>query len=84
MTPAEAFMEELATRVVDKVEERLRTRPVVQPRLLTIHQVAVLLGRTPDAVRKMIERGKLKNASPDGRVQIDTRDIEVLIQSSNR
>jgi hypothetical protein len=84
MTAAEAYMDELAELVAAKVEERMRKAPVMHPRLLTVEQASIVLGRSPDAVRKMVMTGKLKNASPDGRVQIDTKDIDILITNSKR
>lgn len=84
MTATEAYMDELATRVADKVEERMRRNPVLQPRLLTVGQAALVLGRSEKAVRHLITSGQLKNASPDARVQIDAKDIDVLITNSKR
>jgi hypothetical protein len=84
MTATEAYMDELATKIADKLEERLRARPVLQPRLLTVEQAAMVLGRSEKAVRALLLNGTLKNASPDGRVQIDMRDIDVLIANSKR
>ena len=63
---------------------RLRPAPVLQPRLLTVDQAAQILGRSAPAVRALLVNGTLKNASPDGRVQIDMKDIEVLISNSKR
>jgi hypothetical protein len=80
----ERFMEELAARVAAKVVDALHAAPVLQPRLLSVPQAAMVLGRTEGAVRQLIVTGKLKNASPDGRVQIDSKDIDILIRNSKR
>jgi hypothetical protein len=62
MTATEAYMDELATIVAAKVLEQLRKEPVVQPRLLTIEQAAIVLGRSEKAVRHLMVSGVLKNA----------------------
>lgn len=84
MLATEAYLDELATIVASKVLEHLRKDPVVQPRLLSVEQAAIVLGRSPTAVRHLLVSGVLKNSSPDGRVQIDTRDIDILITNSKR
>ena len=85
MIPAdERFLEELAARVAEKVVHALQTAPVLQPRLLSVPQAAMVLGRSEKAVRHLLVSGRLKNASPDGRVQIDSKDIDILIRNSKR
>ena len=44
----------------------------------------MVLGSSEKAVRHLLTSGVLRNASPDGRVQIDTRDIDTLITNSKR
>ena len=80
----EHFMRDLASRTAKQVLEELRANPLPQPRLLGVNEAGVVLGRTPKAVRQMLNSGILKNASPDGRVQIDIRDIEDLIRLKKR
>ena len=51
------------------------------PRVVGIKQVAVMLGRTEKAVRRMWEKGKMPNpVRIDSRLQWDSRDILKLIQ----
>jgi predicted DNA-binding transcriptional regulator AlpA len=51
------------------------------PRVLGIKQVAVMLGRTEKAVRRMWEKGKMPNpVRIDSRLQWDSRDILNLIE----
>jgi predicted DNA-binding transcriptional regulator AlpA len=51
------------------------------PRVLGIKQVAVMLGRTEKAVRRMWEKGKMPNpVRIDSRLQWDSRDILKLIE----
>jgi hypothetical protein len=62
----------------------LRRAPIVAQRLLSVDDVAKMLGRSPEAVRALLKTGKLKNASPDGRVQVDIKDIEVWLANNKR
>ena len=78
----EFFMDDLATRTAKKVLAELRANPLPQPRLLSVDEAAVVLGRTPGAVRQLLNSRILKNSSLDARVKIDIRDIEDLIQRS--
>jgi hypothetical protein len=84
LTPSEAFMEDLAKRVAERVIQDLRRTPIIAQRLLNVKDVATMLGRTEDAVRSLVTAGHLKNCSPDGRVQIDIRDIETWITNNKR
>ncbi len=79
MTALDALIDELATRVADKVEARLRARPVIQPRLLSVDDAAVYIGLSSDAVRKMLVTGKVRATKIDGRTHIDIKDLETLI-----
>jgi hypothetical protein len=84
ISPSEAYLEDLAARVAAKVIAELKRAPVIQPRLLTVEQAAVVLGRSEKAVRHLLTSGHLKNASPDARVQVDTVDIDLLIANSKK
>jgi predicted DNA-binding transcriptional regulator AlpA len=51
------------------------------PRVVGIKQVALMLGRTEKAVRRMWEKGKMPNpVRIDSRLQWDSRDILKLIE----
>ena len=51
------------------------------PRVVGIKQVAVMLGRTEKAIRRMWEKGKMPNpVRLDSRLQWDARDILKLIE----
>jgi hypothetical protein len=73
-----------ARLVALEVESTLRRAPVVQPRLLGVPEVAIILGRTEGAVRQLLHSGALKNASPDGRVQVDVRDLDPWIDKNKK
>ncbi len=84
MNASDAFVDAIAERVAALVLAELRKSPVPVPRLLSVEQAAIVLGRTDKAVRNLLVNGTLKNASPDGRVQIDSKDIDILITNSKR
>jgi hypothetical protein len=44
----------------------------------------MLIGRSEDAVRALVAAWTLKNCSPDGRVQIDAKDIDIFITNNKR
>lgn len=51
------------------------------PRVVGIKQIAVMLGRTEKAVRRMWEKGKMPNpVRIDSRLQWDSRDILKLVE----
>lgn len=83
---AEQFFDELAARVAAKVVAELRAVPVParRSRLLGIPEAAIYMGRSTKAVRHLLKSGVLRNASPDRRVQIDIRDLDILIANSKR
>jgi hypothetical protein len=84
MTPTEAFMDELAAKVSERVIADLRRAPIVAQRLMNVKDVATILGRTEDPVRGLVAGGHFKNCSPDARVQIDARDIDLWITNNKR
>lgn len=51
-------------------------------RLLSVEQAAIYLGRTPGALRQMIFKGTLPVVRIGGRVQLDIRDLDRLIENS--
>ncbi len=54
----------------------------IRPRLLSIGDAATYLGRSDGAVRELIFRGRLPAVKIDRRVQVDIRDLEMLIEKS--
>lgn len=51
-------------------------------RLLDINTAAEYLGRTPAAVRKLIERGTIPVTKLDKKIQIDRLVLDKLIEDS--
>jgi len=52
----------------------------IQPRLLTVAEGAVFLGRTVTAIRELIWKGTLPYVKWDRRYFLDIRDLEKFIE----
>jgi excisionase family DNA binding protein len=74
--------EKVAEKVVTKQEERQCRNGAPARRLLSVEEAAACLGRSPAAIRHMIESGKLPAVRIDRRVAVDIRDLERLIEAS--
>jgi hypothetical protein len=55
-----------------------------EKRLLSVRNAANYIDRTEKAIRHMYERGVLTPIRIDGRVYIDPREIELLIEKAKR
>jgi len=55
---------------------------VLRPRLLTVEQAAVYMGRSEEAMQHMVANGKVPTVRMDRRVFVDVRDLEALIEDS--
>jgi excisionase family DNA binding protein len=81
-------LDALIERMAEKVATRLQNMDQggacgdVRPRLLTVEQSAVYIGRTKDAVQHMIASGKLPTVRSDRRVFIDIQDLDTWIQEN--
>ena len=81
----DALIDALAERVAAKVAERTQTGLVpVKPRLLTVDQAAVYIGRTKEAVQHMISSSKLPSVRSDRRVFVDVLDLDAWIQDNKQ
>ena len=80
----DAVMDALADRVAVKVRHELAQNgnTSVKPRLLTMEQAAVYLGRTREAVEHMIAAAKLPVVRADRRVFLDVRDLDRWIDAN--
>jgi excisionase family DNA binding protein len=76
----QALVSALIERIAADVAARVRSEPTVQPRLLTVAQAAVYLGRTPKAVRDLAARGTVPTVRTDGRVMFDVNDLDRWIE----
>lgn len=70
----DALADAIAARVADRLNQP------DQPRLLTVSEAAAYIGRTPNALRCMIARGKVP-AVRDGRaVHLDRADLDNWVE----
>ena len=75
----ESLLDALADRVAERVSQKLGTaRPTT--RLLSIEEAARYLGRSVEAVRHMVNAGKIPTVRGDRRTQIDLRDLDRWIE----
>ena len=72
----------LAERVVDKLRPQLTGvgSPVIRQRLLKIEEGAKYIGRTVDAMRHMINSGKIRVVRADRRIFLDVRELDDWIE----
>jgi excisionase family DNA binding protein len=81
----DGFIDALAERVAQKLRGHLDQDggvSAVRPRLLTVEQAAVYLGRTEEGARHLIASGRLATVKMDRRVFIDVKDLHRLIEKS--
>lgn len=75
----DAILDDLADRVVEKLEARMQHRPSVRE-LLTVEETAQQIGRSPGAVRQLIARGELPGVRHGRRVHVRVRDLQNWIE----
>ena len=75
----EAMLDAVATAVVDKLRAQGADTMTIQPRLMSVDQAAVYLGRTKPAIQHMIAEGLLKTVRSDRRVFLDKQDLDKWI-----
>jgi excisionase family DNA binding protein len=81
----DALIDALAERVAVRVAERTQNGLApVKPRLLTVDQAAVYIGRTKEAVQHLITGGKLPSVRSDRRVFVDVLDLDAWIEDSKQ
>jgi len=73
-------MAAIADAVVERLRPLLESRAgTPEPRLLTVKQAAVYLGRTETATRQLAAAGGIPVVRGDARVMFDRRDLEQWI-----
>ncbi len=80
----DALLDDLANRVAAKLRDQLADHRGIKimPRLLTVEEAAIYLGRTKEAVQHLIAAGKLPAVRSDRRRFLDVRDLDRWIDSS--
>jgi len=61
---------------------KMAVRESIRPRLLTISEAAVYLGRSVPAIRELIWRGELPIIRPDRRIHLDLFDLDKWIEKN--
>ena len=77
-----ALWQWLVDQMADAVAARLGTNGSATKRLMAIPEAAEYIGRSQDAVRKMITRGVLPVTKLDGKRQVDRAALDKLISDS--
>lgn len=72
------FAKRLAAQV--RVELAGNALSPLQPRLLTVEQAAIYMGRSEEAMQHMVANGKVPTVRIDRRVFVDVHDLETLIE----
>jgi excisionase family DNA binding protein len=72
------YLDDLAERLHQKLEQR-SVAPGCAKRLFTVAEAAEYLGRSENAVKILIHRGKLPVTRIDSRSQIDRQALDKLI-----
>ena len=83
----EAFIKQLADRILARLRPELAqlgNGGAIRPRLLSIKQAAVYLGRSEEAVSHMVSSGKIPAVRGDRRILIDLRDLDRWIESNKQ
>ncbi len=73
------FIDELSDRIADRVVRRISGN-ATRTGLLSVPQAAQRLGRTPDAVYQMIQRGQIPVVKHGRRVHIEASAIDAYIE----
>jgi excisionase family DNA binding protein len=85
MIPGFNNLDQVLDTLADKITQRLREDSLgesatVRPRLLSVEQAAVYIGRSKEAVQHMVSSGKIPTVRPDRRVFIDVEDLDRWIR----
>ena len=54
----------------------------IQPRLLSVEEASVYLGRSVPALRELIWKGEIDVVRPDRRIHLDKRDLDAWIEKN--
>jgi excisionase family DNA binding protein len=72
------YFEEIAARLERRIDQRA-PQNVAPKRLFTVPEAAEYLGRSENAIKILIHRGKLPVTRIDSKSQIDKRALDKLI-----
>lgn len=78
MEPYNSMLEDIVERIAAKVAAKIAS-PQPAPRLMSVKEAAMYLGRSEKAVRCLISNGSLPYVHADSRIQFDRLDLETWI-----
>ena len=78
-TLLDAFSDLIAAKLSERLAEFGREAGKILPRLFTVEDAAVYLGRTKKAIQHMIASGKLPTVKADRRTFLDRKDLDEAI-----
>jgi excisionase family DNA binding protein len=79
----DSVIEAVATALAEKLRSKGTTTldmTPIRPRLLSVEQAAVYLGRTKPAIQHLIAEGSLRPVRADRRVFLDKQDLDKWIE----
>jgi len=83
----DTIVDVLAEKLAERLERRLAPAgngAAIRPRLLTVEQAAVYIGRSKEAMQHMVTDGKIPTVRSDRRIFIDVRDLDAWIEENKR
>ena len=75
-----AFTDLIAAKSSERLAESGREGGKLRPRLFTVEDAALYLGRTKKGVQHLIAAGKLPTVKSDRRVFLDRKDLDEWIE----
>jgi excisionase family DNA binding protein len=73
---------EVASKVLSMLKEEISQLRQVQPTLFTVKQAAVYLGRSESSIEQLIFKKTLPVVRLGGRVHLDRRQLDKLIEEN--
>ena len=76
------LIEALVARIAADVSQRIQAVQGVRPRLLTLEQAGIYLGRSTEAVRSLHRANAFPVVRADTRVMLDVEDLDRWIEQN--
>jgi excisionase family DNA binding protein len=80
------LLQSIADNIAERISGQLGERGggAIAPRLLSVEQAAIYIGRTKDSVQHMAATGKLPVVRSDRRVFLDREDLDRWIDDNKQ
>jgi hypothetical protein len=75
-------LDEILNLLADKIAARISYPSSSSNRLMDLPETAAYLGRTVAAVTHLVKKGKIPITKLDGKIQVDRRALDRLIERS--